>query len=84
MPERIRGQCFANMASRMIETDKTLVGRSLDMCSFAGSLGSDGLRGDMRNLLPPGNTKCSFRVLDTANEGIIVDLLPNGNRGTIE
>lgn len=34
-----RGQCFANAASRMIETDWSLIGKSVSLCSTADELG---------------------------------------------
>ena len=35
LPAEIRGQCFANAASRMIETDYRNVEKSVSLCSFA-------------------------------------------------
>ncbi|MCP6719994.1 MAG: hypothetical protein KJI72_01530 [Patescibacteria group bacterium] len=39
LPRALQGQCFANTASRMIETDKRLVEKALSMCAFAATLG---------------------------------------------
>jgi len=39
LPEQQRGQCFANAASRMIETDARLIDRSVRMCSVAEEFG---------------------------------------------
>ncbi|MCH7883368.1 hypothetical protein IIA95_03055, partial [Patescibacteria group bacterium] len=39
MPQEIRGQCFANTASRMVETDKRLIERAIDICTFAATFG---------------------------------------------
>ena len=35
MPEEIKAQCFANMASRMVETDKNLIERAVGICEYA-------------------------------------------------
>lgn len=39
LPLERKGQCFANAASRMIETDWRMVDRSLKLCSAAASIG---------------------------------------------
>lgn len=35
MPQDIMGQCFANTASRLVETDKSLVDRAIQICVFS-------------------------------------------------
>ena len=39
LPEDVMSQCFANTASRMIETDKDLVARSIAVCEYARNFG---------------------------------------------
>lgn len=39
LPHERRSQCFSNSASRFIETDYRLIGKSLDFCSTAAALG---------------------------------------------
>lgn len=39
LPQERRGQCFANSASRLIETDYKLVDRAVDMCATAAKFG---------------------------------------------
>ena len=39
MPEALRGQCFASMASRMVETDKHLISRAVGLCEYAKNFG---------------------------------------------
>ncbi|MCH7524523.1 MAG: hypothetical protein IIC74_05825, partial [Bacteroidetes bacterium] len=39
LPQERRGQCFANSASRFIETDARLVDESVTLCSFAKNFG---------------------------------------------
>ncbi|HEV8601130.1 MAG TPA: hypothetical protein VGQ87_00845 [Patescibacteria group bacterium] len=38
----VKGQCFANTASRMIETDKRLIDRSVSICKQAEAYGVEG------------------------------------------
>ncbi len=39
LPQERKGQCFANAASRLIETDARLVDKSLELCQFAAAFG---------------------------------------------
>lgn len=39
LPKLRKGQCFANAASRMIETDKNLIDKSFSLCGVAESVG---------------------------------------------
>ncbi|MBI3420892.1 MAG: hypothetical protein HY006_02410 [Candidatus Sungbacteria bacterium] len=39
LPAKMQGQCFANTATRMIETDKRLVDRAIGICVYAASFG---------------------------------------------
>jgi hypothetical protein len=41
LPDPKRGQCFANAASRFIETDASLVENSVRMCEYAARFGAD-------------------------------------------
>lgn len=42
LPQERRGQCFANAASRLIETDARLVGKSLELCQLASAFRVEG------------------------------------------
>jgi hypothetical protein len=42
LPAGIKDQCFANTASRLIETDKNLIDQSLAICAYAAKLGVAG------------------------------------------
>jgi len=35
LPEEVKGACFAHTASRMVETDKDLISRAVEICKFA-------------------------------------------------
>jgi len=39
LPKILESQCFANIASRLIETDKRLIEKSVDVCKYAAHLG---------------------------------------------
>ena len=39
LPKEWIGQCFANAASRIIETDKQLINKSIDVCQLADTFG---------------------------------------------
>lgn len=39
LPSSIKPQCFANTASRLIETDRRLIEKSVGICNYAKSLG---------------------------------------------
>lgn len=39
LPGKVKNQCFANIASRLIETDRRLINQSVDVCKYAASLG---------------------------------------------
>ena len=41
LPDPQRGKCFANAASRFIETDASLVANSARMCEYAASFGAE-------------------------------------------
>jgi len=41
LPQERKGQCFANAASRMIETDARLIAKSAHMCDVAANFGSE-------------------------------------------
>lgn len=39
LPQKLKSQCLANMASRMIETDKELIEEAVGICTFAATHG---------------------------------------------
>ncbi len=42
MPQNKMGQCFANTASRLVETDKNLVDKAIQICDFASQFKMEG------------------------------------------